>query len=60
MIKKVERRRDLSDPRAQRADRAYWVGRTPEERIEAVEMLRRQCYGNSERLQRVARVLQRS
>jgi len=38
----------------------YWLSRPSDERIEAVEILRRQVYGNTERLQRVARVIQRS
>ena len=36
----------------------YWLGRPPEERLAAVDMLRRQIYGNTERLQRTARVIQ--
>lgn len=38
----------------------YWLSRTPQERLDAVEILRRQMYGNTERFQRVARVIQRS
>ena len=38
----------------------YWLSRTPEERLSAVEHLRRQWYGNSERLQRVVRVIKRA
>lgn len=38
----------------------YWLSKSPEERIEAVEILRRQMYGNTTRLQRVARIIQRS
>jgi hypothetical protein len=30
--------------------RQYWLSKTPDERISAVEILRRQYYGNSERL----------
>ncbi len=37
----------------------YWLSKSPEERIETVEILRRRVYGNTERLQRVARVIQR-
>jgi hypothetical protein len=40
-------------------DLAYWKNRTPEERISAVEILRRQYYGSSERLQRVCRIIER-
>jgi hypothetical protein len=35
----------------------YWLSRPPEERIAAVEELRRQVYGDSHRLRRLARVM---
>jgi len=38
----------------------YWLSLSPEERIEAVEMLRRQLHGNTTGLQRTARVVQRT
>ncbi len=41
-------------------DLEFWLSRSPEERINAVELLRRQYHGNTERLQRVARVIQQS
>jgi hypothetical protein len=41
-------------------DLAYWMNRSPEERISAVEILRRQYYGSSERLQRVCRIVERT
>jgi hypothetical protein len=37
----------------------YWLSKTPEERLSAVEILRRQIYGDSKRLQRTARVIKR-
>jgi len=40
-------------------DIAYWLSKTPSERLEAVEILRRQYYGNSDRLQRVVTVIER-
>ncbi len=40
-------------------DLAYWLSKTPEERIEAVEFLRRQRHGSSARLQKVIRVFKR-
>jgi hypothetical protein len=48
--------REMSEPSR---DRAYWMQRSPEERISAVEILRRQMYGDPPRLQRVVRVLDR-
>jgi hypothetical protein len=42
-------------------DRAYWLSRTPEERFEALELLRQIAYGYdpaTERLQRVLEITQ--
>ena len=39
---------------------SYWLGKTPEERLAAVETLRRQIDGSPAGLQRVTRVIQRS
>ncbi len=47
---------------ADNSDDAYWQSRTPQERIEAVEMLRRLNYGldaTSSRLQRLLEVVER-
>ena len=41
-------------------DLVYWLNKTPNERIEAVEFLRRQYHGNTKRLQRIARVTEQS
>ena len=61
MIKKVVKKQTLSEhsENSIQDDLEYWLGKSPRERIEAVEYLRRQYYGNSARLQRVARVIQR-
>ena len=40
-------------------DLEYWLSRSPEERVSAVEFLRRQYHGSSARLQRSVRVIQR-
>lgn len=58
-MKKVIKRRPLRDPNAAREDLEYWLSRPPEERVAAVDFLRAQFYGRSQRLQRVARVLKR-
>ena len=42
-----------------RQNLGYWLSRMPEERLAAVDFLRRQIYGDTERLQRIARVIQR-
>lgn len=59
MIAKVVHKRPLNDPSAARADLKYWLSRPPEERVAAVEELRRRSHGPAERLERVARVVQR-
>ena len=58
-MKKVVSKRNLKD-NSQQEDLTYWLDQTPEERVSAVEILRRQYYGSSERLQRVSRVIERS
>ena len=60
MIKKVIVKRRLRDKSSPAEDRKYWLSRPPEERLSAVEFLRKQHYGNSARLQRTARVIQRA
>src|SRR6267378_1829895 len=47
---------------ADAADKAYWLSRTPEERVSHVEFLRRINYGDraSERLQRVLEIVTRA
>ena len=39
---------------------AYWLSRSPRERIEAVEILREQFSGSTERFQRTIRVIQQT
>jgi len=47
---------------ADAADRAYWHSRTPEERLNALELMRQSAYGyddpSTERLQRVLEIAQ--
>lgn len=59
MIKKVIAKRNLDDS-SLLDDLSYWQNRPPDERISAVEILRRQYYGNSKRLQRVSRIVDRT
>ena len=60
MIKKVVMKRNVKDFYSVKEDLAYWLSKTPEERVEVVEYLRRQLHGSSERLQRTARVIQQT
>jgi hypothetical protein len=52
-VKKLNLRNDSI-----REDLAYWLNKTPRERVAAIEFLREQYHGSSARLQRSARVLQ--
>ena len=60
MIEKVVIKRSLKDRSAEREDLAYWLSRPAGERMEALDRLRRHFYGDLPRLQRVARVIQRT
>lgn len=60
MIVKVANIRNLTDKNLILDDLKYWLSKSPEERVEAVEYLRKQVHGSSARLQRVARVVQRT
>ncbi|MFP4172013.1 MAG: hypothetical protein ACLFV4_03785 [Candidatus Hydrogenedentota bacterium] len=57
MIEKSVKKRQLNSDTTIQDDLAYWLAKTPEERIAAVEFLRRQHHGSTARIQRVARVV---
>jgi hypothetical protein len=58
MVEKVVTKYNVRDFNSVKKDLAFWLSKTPEERIEAVEYLRRQLHGSSGRLQRTARIIQ--
>lgn len=60
MIQKAVHKTSLKHHDEIRQNLGYWLSRPPEERVAAVDYLRKQFYGNTERLQRVARVVQLS
>jgi hypothetical protein len=60
MIKKVVSIKNLGDKNLILDDLKYWLNKSSKERIAAVEYLRRQYHGDTARLQRVARVIQRT
>lgn len=60
MIRKVVSKRDLRNFSSIKEDLRYWLGKTPEERVAAVDYLRKQYHGSTERLQRSARVIKRA
>lgn len=53
MIEKVVEKGDLRNWNETARNLEYWLSRPPAERVEAVELLRRQRDGNTARLQRV-------
>jgi hypothetical protein len=58
MIQKTVKKSRAGDLSSIREDLAYWLSKSHEERISAVEYLRRQYHGNTVRLQRSARIIQ--
>ena len=58
-MKKAVTKRNLKDS-SHMDDLAYWLSRPPGDRISAVEILRRQHYGDSERFQRVFSIVERT
>jgi hypothetical protein len=60
MIQKVVHKCDLRDFSSIEEDLRYWLSKTPEERVAAVDFLRKQQHGSTERLQRSARVIKHS
>ena len=60
MIEKVAKVKNIDDKNLVLDDLKYWLSKSHEERVATVDYLRRQLHGSSERLQRVARVIQRS
>ncbi len=60
MIKKVVKKQNLQDVSSPVADRAYWLKKTPAERVAAVDFLRQQYYGDTVRLQRSAQIIKRA
>jgi hypothetical protein len=57
MIQRVIKILDLND---KDNDLAYWLSKSPEKRIEAVEILRKQFNGTAKRFQRIIRVIQQT
>src|SRR3569832_963402 len=60
MIEKVVKKRSLEKFSEVKENLAYWLSKTTEERVGAVEPLRKQRHGDSTGLQRTARVIQRA
>lgn len=60
MIQKVVKRSNLNKFSEVKDNLAYWLSKTSEMRVAAIELLRRQQDGSSARLQRSARIVQRT
>jgi hypothetical protein len=60
MIKKIVAKHSLRDSLLKNYDLAYWLSKTPEERVATVDYLRGQYHGRAARLQRSACVIQRA
>jgi hypothetical protein len=60
MIQRRVNKRRLRDFSSIKEDLLYWLSKAPEERVAAVDYLRKQYHGSTERLQRSARVIKRS
>lgn len=58
MIKKTVKIKNLEDQNLIMDDLKYWLSRSPEERVAAVDFLRRQYHGSFARLQRVVKIIQ--
>ena len=59
MIRKTVKKFRLKDYSEIKQNLQYWLNKQPQERIAAVDSLRRQIYGDTKRLQRTARIIQR-
>ncbi len=57
MIRRVVQIHHMDGISEVRQNLEYWLSRPPEERLSAVEELRREYYGDSHRLQRVVCVM---
>lgn len=59
-MKKVIRKGNLQNLQSAKNDLMYWLSRPANERVATVDYLRKQYYGSTGRLQRVAQVIQRA
>ena len=58
MIQKIVKKGTMDELSSIEEDLTYWLSKPPEERVAAVDFLRRQYNGNTARLQRSARIIQ--
>ncbi len=60
MIQKIVKKSSIDELSSIRENLAYWLSKPPEERVATVDYLRKQYHGDTARLQRSARVIQRT
>jgi hypothetical protein len=60
MVKKIVTKCPLDPHLEVKQNLQYWLTKPPQQRLAAVDALRKQLYGDSIRFQRTARVVQRS
>ena len=58
MIQKIMKKAGIDQFSSIKEDLTFWMSKPPEERVAAVDFLRRQYNGNAARLQRSARIIQ--
>lgn len=57
MIRKIVKKLNLKE---KGNDLVYWLSKSPKERIETVEILRKQFNGSTRRFQRIIKVIQQT
>ena len=57
MMKKTVKKLELEESSSAVHDLEYWLSVSPQERLAAVDFLRKQLHGDTVRLQRTARVV---
>ena len=60
MIQKTFKIKEMKHHNSIRDDLDYWMSKSPEERVAAVDFLREQYHGSTGRLQRVSRIVERT
>jgi hypothetical protein len=58
MIQKIVKKAGMNEFSSIKENLTYWLSKPSEERVAAVDFLRRQYNGNTARLQRSARIIQ--
>jgi hypothetical protein len=60
VIQKIVKKISLNDADLIKSDLEYWLSRTPEERLSAVEILRRQKYGDDLRVDKTICIIHKN